>query len=48
MSYLSQNLSELTGVIATLFELLKTEPITDQVIKENTASAFANKITTMI
>lgn len=48
MSYLSQNLSEMTGVIATLFELLKTEPVTDQVIKENTASAFANKVTTMI
>lgn len=48
LSYLSQDLSEATGVVATLFSLLKTEPITDEVIKANTASAFAKKVTTMV
>ena len=46
--YLNQDWSKLTGIVSTLFIVLKTEPITDNVIKTNAAEAFANNVTTMV
>ena len=47
-SYLSQDWTTTSGIVSTLFTILKTGRVTSKIIIENTAQAFAKKVTSMI
>lgn len=47
-SYLSQDWTTTSGIVSTLFTMLKTGRVTSKIIIENTAQAFAKKVTSMI